>query len=153
MFCKWFISALCDLLCNEVLNYNAEFSTIEQFYETAQMVEEASCYNHRMQCIDSAHTAASNTKPAAYKAQLLMSQMTAVVGRENMVHCGQTMHAYNALKPEQRFVQEKDSLTKPSVKNWVTQSLTLEVLCLMVDVVGGTWLQLMCCTLPRCLCP
>ena len=32
MFCKWFVLALCDLLCNEVLKkgYNAEFSTIDQ---------------------------------------------------------------------------------------------------------------------------
>ena len=49
-FCKWFISALCDLLCNEVLKkgYNAKFSTIDQLYETAHMIEEASCYNHGM---------------------------------------------------------------------------------------------------------
>ena len=49
-FHKQFISALHDLLCNEVLKkgYNAKFSTIEQLYETAQMVEEASHYNHRM---------------------------------------------------------------------------------------------------------
>ena len=49
-FCKWFVSALHDSLCNEVLKkgYNAEFSTINQLYETACMIEEASCYNHRM---------------------------------------------------------------------------------------------------------
>ena len=49
-FHKWFISALHDLLCNEVLKkgYNAKFSTINQLYETARMVEEASCYNHGM---------------------------------------------------------------------------------------------------------
>ena len=43
-FCKWFISALCDLLGYEVLKkgYNAEFSTIDQLYETACMIEEAS---------------------------------------------------------------------------------------------------------------
>ena len=37
MFRKQFVSALCDLLCNEVLKkgYNAEFCTIEQLYETA----------------------------------------------------------------------------------------------------------------------
>ena len=37
MFCKWFVSALHDLLHNEVLKkgYNAEFSTIEQLYGTA----------------------------------------------------------------------------------------------------------------------
>ena len=37
MFCKQFISALRDSLCNEVLKkgYNAKFSTIEQLYETA----------------------------------------------------------------------------------------------------------------------
>ena len=36
-FCKQFISALCDSLCNEVLKkgYNAKFSTINQLYETA----------------------------------------------------------------------------------------------------------------------
>ena len=49
-FCKQFISALCDSLCNEVLKkgYNAEFSTIDQLYETAHMIEEASHYNHGM---------------------------------------------------------------------------------------------------------
>ena len=49
-FHKQFVSALCDLLCNEVLKkaYNAEFSTINQLYETACMIEEASHYNHRM---------------------------------------------------------------------------------------------------------
>ena len=37
MLCKQFVSALHDLLCNEVLKkgYNAEFSTVEQLYETA----------------------------------------------------------------------------------------------------------------------
>ena len=50
MFHKRFISALRDLLRNEVLRkgYNAKFSTIDQLYETAHMIEEASCYNHRM---------------------------------------------------------------------------------------------------------
>ena len=46
-FLKQFISALCDSLHNEVLKkgYNAEFSTINQLYKTAHMIEEASCYN------------------------------------------------------------------------------------------------------------
>ena len=50
MFHKQFVSALHDLLCNEVLKkgYNAEFSTIDQLYETARMIEEASQYNHGM---------------------------------------------------------------------------------------------------------
>ena len=50
MFCKRFISALCDSLHNEVLKkgYNTEFSTIDQLYKTAHMIEEASCYNHGM---------------------------------------------------------------------------------------------------------
>ena len=50
MFCKWFVSALHDSLHNEVLKkgYNTEFSTINQLYETAHMIEEASHYNHRM---------------------------------------------------------------------------------------------------------
>ena len=45
-----FISALCDSLRNEVLKkgYNAEFSTINQLYKTAHMIEEASHYNHGM---------------------------------------------------------------------------------------------------------
>ena len=45
-----------------------------------------------------------------------MGQTKAVVGRENVVHHVQTMHTYNALKPEQRFVQERNSLTKLSYK-------------------------------------
>ena len=50
MFCKWFVLALRDSLCNKVLKkgYIAEFSTIDQLYETAHMIEEASHYNHRM---------------------------------------------------------------------------------------------------------
>ena len=49
-FCKRFVSALHDSLHNEVLKkgYNAKFSTINQLYETACMIKEASCYNHRM---------------------------------------------------------------------------------------------------------
>ena len=50
MFHKRFVSALHDSLRNEVLKkgYNAEFSTIDQLYETARMIEEASHYNHGM---------------------------------------------------------------------------------------------------------
>ena len=35
------------------------------------------------------------------------------------------------------------------VKNWITWGLMSEILSLMVDVAGGTWLQLMCCALPK----
>ena len=118
MFCKWFVSALPDSLCNEVLKkgYNAEFSTIEQLYETAWMVEEASHYNHRMRHVENAHTAASNTKPATYKTQPLTGQSRMIIGRENIVHCMQTMCAYNAPKHKQKDVQVRESLTKPSYK-------------------------------------
>ena len=49
-FHKQFVSALHDSLHNEVLKkgYNTEFSTINQLYETAHMIEEASRYNHGM---------------------------------------------------------------------------------------------------------
>ena len=72
-FHKRFVLALRDSLRNEVLikGYNAEFSTINQLYKTAHMIEEASCYNHRMRCTENAHTAVSNTKPTAHKAPLL----------------------------------------------------------------------------------
>ena len=115
-FRKWFVSALRDSLCNEVLKkgYNAEFSTINQLYETARMIEEASHYNHRMQCAKNTHTATSNTKPAAHKALLPMAQSRTIVGRENVVHRMQPTHIYNALKPEQKTVQVKDSSTKLS---------------------------------------
>ena len=115
-FHKQFVSALHDLLCNEVLKkgYNAEFSTIDQLYETAYMIEEASHYNHGMQCAENAHTAASNTKPAAYKTPLLMGQSRTIIGRENVLYCMQTTRTYNAPKPEQKTVQVKDSSTKPS---------------------------------------
>ena len=116
MFHKQFVSALHASLHNEVLKkgYNAEFSTIDQLYETACMIEEASHYNHGMQHTENMHTAASNTKPAAYKTQLLMGQSRTVIGRENVVHCTQITCAYNALKPEQKTVQVKDSSTKLS---------------------------------------
>ena len=81
-----------------------EFSTIEQLYDTAQMVKEASHYNHGIWHVKISHTAASNTKPTAYKAQLPMGQTRTIVGRENTVHCMQTMHAYNAPRPEQKNV-------------------------------------------------
>ena len=115
-FCKRFVSALCDSLCNEVLKkgYNAEFSTIDQLYETARMIEEASCYNHRMRRAKNTHTAASNTKPTVHKTLLPMAQLRTVIGRENVVHHMQPTRTYNALKPEQKTVQVKDSSTKPS---------------------------------------
>ena len=118
MFCKWFVSALCDSLRNEVLKkgYNAEFSTINQLYETAHMIEEASCYNHRMRHAENTHTAASNTKPAAHKTLLLTVQLRTVVGRENVVHHTQPTPTYHAPKPEQKTVQVKDSSTKPSYR-------------------------------------
>ena len=116
MFRKQFVSALHYPLCNEVLKkgYNAKFSTLDQLYETAHMIEEASCYNHGMRHIENTHTAVSNTKPAAHKALLPMAQMRTVIGRENMVHCMQPTRTYNAPKPEQKTVQVKDHSTKPS---------------------------------------
>ena len=33
------------------------------------------------------------------------------------------------------------------------QRPTMELLSLLVVMLEGTWLQLMCCTLPKCLCP
>ena len=116
MFCKRFILALHDSLCNEVLKkgYNAEFSTIDQLYENACMIEEASHYNHGMRCAENAHTAASNTKPAVHKTLLLMGQLRTIAGRENIVHHMQPTRTYNALKLEQKTAQVKDSSTKPS---------------------------------------
>ena len=116
MFCKWFVSALHDSLRNEVLKkgYNTKFSTIDQLYETACMIEEASHYNHGMRCAENTHTAVSNIKPAAYKALLLTAQSRTIVGRENVVHRMQPMCTYHAPKPEQKTVQVKDSSTKPS---------------------------------------
>ena len=60
------------------------------------------------------HTAASNTKPAAYKTQPPMGQSRTIVGRENTVHYMQTTHTYNAPKPEQKNVQVRDSSTSQS---------------------------------------
>ena len=87
-FCKQFVLALHDLLHNEVLKkgYNAKFSTINQLYETARMIEEASRYNHRMRCAKNAHIAVSNTKPTVHKTLLLTAQLRTIVGRENIVH-------------------------------------------------------------------
>ena len=115
-FHKWFVSALRDSLCNEVLKkgYNAEFSTIDQLYETARMIEEASHYNHRMQRAENAHTAVSNTKPAAHKTLLPTVQLRTIVGRENVVHRTWPTRMYHTPKPEQKTVQVKDSSTKPS---------------------------------------
>ena len=115
-FHKRFISAFCDSLHNEVLKkgYNAKFSTIDQLYETARMIEEASRYNRGMRCAENAHTAASNAKPAAHKTLLPTAQLRTIIGRENVVHCTQPTRTYHALKPEQKTVQVKNSSTKPS---------------------------------------
>ena len=115
-FHKRFILALHDSLCNEVLKkgYNAKFSTINQLYKTACMIEEASHYNHGMRHAKNTHTAVRNTKPTAYKTLLPMGQSRTVVGKENVVHHTQTTCAYNAPKPEQKIVQVKNSLTKLS---------------------------------------
>ena len=109
MFRKRFISALRDSLRNEVLKngYNAEFSTIDHLYKTAHMIEEASHYNHGMQCAENAHTAGSNTKPAVQKTLLPTARLRTVVGRENVVHRMQPTCTYNTLKPEQKTVQVK----------------------------------------------
>ena len=117
-FHKRFVSALRDSLRNEVLKkgYNAEFSTIDQLYETARMIEEASRYNHGMRCAENMHTAVSNTKPATHKTLLPTVQLRTVVGRENVVHCMQPTRTYHALKPEQKTVQVKDSSTKLSYR-------------------------------------
>ena len=106
-FHKQFILALHDLLYNEVLKkgYNAKFSTIDQLYETARMIEEASCYNQGMQHTENTHTAVSNTKPAAHKTLLPMTQLRTILGRENIVHHMQLTCMYNAPKPEQKTVQ------------------------------------------------
>ena len=92
-FRKRFVLALRDSLCNKVLKkgYNAEFSTIDQLYETACMIEEASCYNHGMRHAENAHTAASNTKPTAHKAVLRTAQLSTITGRENVGHRTQPM--------------------------------------------------------------
>ena len=117
-FHKRFVSTLHYSLHNEVLKkgYNTEFSTIEQLYETARMIDQASYYNHGMRHVESAHKAASNTKPAAYKTQPLTGQSRTVIGRENMVHCMQIMRAYTAPKLEQKNVQVKDSSALPSYR-------------------------------------
>ena len=78
------------------------------------MIEEASHYNHGMRHAENMHTAASNTKPTGHKALLPMAQSRTIIGRENVVHHTQTMHVYNAPKPEQKTVQVKDSSTKLS---------------------------------------
>ena len=67
-----------------------------------------------MQHAENMHTAVSSMKPAVHKTLPLMGQLRTVIGRENVVHCMQPMHTYNALKPEQKTVQVKDSSTKPS---------------------------------------
>ena len=117
-FHKQCVSALHDSLRSEVLKkgYNAELSTIKQLYETAWMVEKVSHYIHGIWHVENAHTAASNTKPAAYKTQPPTGQSKTGIGRENTVHYMQTMHTYNAPWPEQKIVQVKDSSTKPSYK-------------------------------------
>ena len=115
-FHKWFILALHNSLCNEVLKkgYNAKFSTNDRLYETAHMIEEASHYNHGMRHTENMHTAVSNTKPTAHKALLPMAQSRTIIGRENVVHHMQPMGTYNAPKPEQKTVQVKDSSMKLS---------------------------------------
>ena len=109
MFHKQFVLALPDSLHNQVLKkgYNAKFSAINQLYETAHMIEEASHYNHGMWCAENVHTAASITKPTAHKTLLLMGQSRTIIGRENIVHRTQTTCTYNAPKPEQKLFRWK----------------------------------------------
>ena len=118
-FCKRFVAALRESLRNEVLKkgYNAEFSTIEQLYETARMVEEASRYNHGMRCVENATAmAASSAKLTAQKTRPQTGQTRASLGRESTTQQMPMARAYSAPKPEQRFAQVKDSSTKPSYR-------------------------------------
>ena len=52
-FHKQFVSALHNMLHNEVLKkgYTAKFSTIEQIFEAAQMIEDVFQYHIGMQCM------------------------------------------------------------------------------------------------------
>ena len=126
-------------------DYNAKVSTIDQLYETANMIEEASYYNHGMQCTKSTHTAVSNTKPTAYKTQPLMGQSRTIVGGENVVHRMQTTCAYNAPNPEQKTVQVRDSLTKLSYRKkplpWPPkrEGNSMNVTCYEYGQVGHIW--------------
>ena len=109
------------------------------------MIEEASYYNHGMQCTKSTHTAVSNTKPTAYKTQPLMGQSRTIVGGENVVHRMQTTCAYNAPNPEQKTVQVRDSLTKLSYRKkplpWPPkrEGNSMNVTCYECGQVGHIW--------------
>ena len=89
------------------------------------MVEEASHYNHGMQCAKNAHTAASSTNPASQNTLLLTGQSRTIVGRENVVHRTQTTRTYNAPKPEQKTVQVKDSWSKLRLPEREGNSMTI----------------------------
>ena len=63
-FRKHSVSALHDTLRNEVLKkgYTAKFSTIEQIFEAAQMIEDASQYHIGMWQMGSTGIAANTTR-------------------------------------------------------------------------------------------
>ena len=85
------------------------------------------------------------TKPTAYKAQPLTGKPRTVIGRENTVHHAQTMHAYNALRPEQKTVQVKDSSTKWSYKQKPLLRLperegnSMNITCYKCGQLGHIW--------------
>ena len=92
-----------------------KFDTVSQGNKTVQEVlNDLKRYatwmihpHNGMRCAENAHTAVSNTKPAAHKTLLLTVQLRTVVGRENVVHRTQPTCTYHALKPEQRLFRQK----------------------------------------------
>ena len=74
-----------------------------------------------------------------------MGQSRTIIGRENIVHCMQTMHAYNVPKPEQKTVQVKDSLTKLSYRQKPLPQLperegnSMNITCYECGQAGHIW--------------
>jgi hypothetical protein len=87
-FRKRFIAALHEPLRNEVLKwgFNAEFSTIEQLYETARMLEEATRYNHGMHHPENVQSTSSQPhKSVTYRPAGLVTATSWLVPQSRVV--------------------------------------------------------------------
>ena len=84
-----------------------------------------------------------------------MGQSRTIIGRENVVHCMQTMCAYNAPKPEQKTVQVKDHSAllsyqhKPLPQPPKRETNSMNVTCYKCGQVGHIWTNCPCLTKMR----
>ena len=104
-FHKQFVSALRNMLQNEVLKKGdtSKFSTIEQIFEAARMIEDVSQYHLGMQGMVNTRLSASITHTTWRPEQTMGLSKPIVVAKSSTTACALPSKPYNGYKPDQRL--------------------------------------------------